>query len=72
MKDYLYLRAWCQMMGSLPYYVEAQLKQARTDKAPADAIYFSLDSNSWKRYDDVTNTLTRSAIDCIMKNRGWA
>lgn len=37
--DYLYLRAWCALMGSFDYYLQNELIQARADGAPQDVIH---------------------------------
>lgn len=37
--EYPFVRGWGVMMGSYPYYITAQVEQAKTDKAPQTAIY---------------------------------
>jgi len=79
-KDYIYLRAWCQIMGSHDYYLQSQLNQARKDCAPDDVVYYNSKSlyygdgthNSskmgWHRFSDVTNVDTRFRIKRLIGN----
>lgn len=66
MRDYKYLRAWCRMMGSYPYYVEAELEAARRDKAPNDVVYRSSGMDGrpgeWRRFTQITDRHTRETI----------
>ena len=60
--DYKHLRAWCNMIGSFPYYTERQVDQARRDKAPADAVYTDA-TGQWIVYSEVTDPSTRATMD---------
>lgn len=42
-KTYPFIRAYCQMMGSYPYYVREQLEAAAMTNAPADAYASKVD-----------------------------
>ncbi|ASR77200.1 hypothetical protein KIV66_gp93 [Mycobacterium phage MyraDee] len=55
--DYRWLRAWDRMMGSLSYWTEAQLANARTDEAPANAIYRKA-PGVWATTDDIESVET--------------
>jgi hypothetical protein len=66
---YRHLRAWCQMMGSYPYYVKQELDHARQTNAPDDAIYWREDSG-WRTFADVTNANTREVIEAILADMG--
>ena len=70
-KDYPYLRAWCKMMGSYDYYLQAQLEKARKDKAPEDAIYYRNFSqiNGWVCFADVTNKDIIDIFNEIMREK---
>jgi len=68
---YPYLRAWCSMMGSEPYYVEQQLKRAKESDAPHDAIYERAgpegEPGGWATYHDISSPETRRQIDAILR-----
>jgi hypothetical protein len=53
MKEYDYpeIRKWGKKMGSFPYYIEQQVRQARKDKAPQNATYKS--DGKWATTDDI-------------------
>lgn len=65
MNDYPYVRAWCRMMASLPYYIEAQLQQARKDGAPATATYKSA-NGKWRTFNDIQSDSTRDRISSLV------
>ena len=64
--DYVYLRAWCRMMGSHSYYVDGEVEAARKDKAPQNAIYRDTKGN-WMTFDGVTRVTTREVIEKYVK-----
>ena len=66
--DYPHLRAWCRFMGSFEYYTSEQLRLAREENAPADAIYRRTENGRvvWHRYADVTSPETRWTMDNIL------
>jgi hypothetical protein len=55
--DYPLIRAWGRQMGSMPYYIEAQVARARQTNAPHDALYERQSSagrtGQWARLDDL-------------------
>jgi hypothetical protein len=61
MEDYPYIRKWGRFMGSFVYYIEDQIRQAREDKAPEDAIYRE-DNGHWHRASEIKNEDTRRLI----------
>jgi hypothetical protein len=67
MRDYPYLFAWCRFMHSAPYYYADELKRAREDKAPADAIYRD-EHGRWHRFSEITNANTRDIVERIVNN----
>jgi predicted DNA-binding transcriptional regulator YafY len=73
--DYLYIRAWCEMMGSYPYFVTDQIEKARATRAPETAIYEkyaddgSGPTGEWETYENVSNPMTRERIDSIIRRR---
>jgi hypothetical protein len=69
MTKYKHLMAWCQMMGSYQYYIDAQIEEATRDNAPEDAI-FKDGKGVWHQYANVTNVSTRHVIDDILERMG--
>jgi hypothetical protein len=59
-QDYPYIRAWGRMMGSMPYYIEDRVAEARKDRAPQDATYKK--DGTWLTVDGITNEETRSQL----------
>jgi hypothetical protein len=62
--DYPCIRAWGQQMGSMSYYIDAQIEKARKDKAPEDAIYQRHEGSQpvpgvWARLSEVTSPETQ-------------
>jgi len=64
--DYQHLRAWGRMMHSNSYYVKIQVEQARKDKAPDDAIYWSEMDERWVTFAEVTDAGTRRRIENML------
>jgi len=58
--DYLYIRAWCRMMQS--YSTKDQVKQARKDKAPQDAIFWGETEQKWHRWSEMSDDNPNKAI----------
>jgi hypothetical protein len=52
--DYPLIRLWHQTSGSMPYYIEDLVSQARRSSAPPTAIYRGQD-NVWRTIDQVTS-----------------
>lgn len=48
-KKYPYLVMWCNMMGSMEYYLQAEIDKAEAANAPFDVTYFGT-SNKEKPY----------------------
>lgn len=63
--DYIYIRAWGQMMGSFPYYIENQVSLARHAGAPENAIYQNM-VGEWVTYDEITNEDAKAQVDRII------
>ncbi|MEB3023034.1 MULTISPECIES: hypothetical protein [Mycolicibacter] len=57
-EDYQYIRRWGRHMGSLDYYINDEIERARTDGAPANAI-FRRDDGTWRTTDDITDPVLR-------------
>lgn len=53
--DYPYIRMWGYMLGSMPYYITAQVEKARRDKAPQNATYYEDTTKRWNTTDDIAN-----------------
>ncbi len=63
--DYPYIRAWGKYMWSYPYTIEQALEQARKDKAPANAVYYSPQNKCWVIIEDVCFESVRLSIKAI-------
>ena len=61
MEDYDYIRKWGRHVGSQPWYIDAEVRLAQREHAPANATYKSHDGE-WHTTDDVTNPETRIAL----------
>ena len=67
--DYRHLRAWGLMMNSAPGYIHDQVKQARKEQAPDDAVFRDKDGR-WHTFDEVTRTDTRHVMLNILESIG--
>lgn len=65
MKEYPYIRAWCQMLGSFPYYVELEITRATADRAPETAIYQNIDG-TWATFEEIQSPITKQAVQAIV------
>ena len=66
MTDYIYIRAWGQMMNSMEYYIRGEVDKARREKAPADAIYKNHDGK-WVTYATIARDDTRALLDRLVE-----
>ena len=55
---YPYIRAWGQLMGSDPSYILQQIALARAERAPANAVYRTIEG-PWATTGDITRPDTR-------------
>jgi hypothetical protein len=62
--DYIYIRAWGEMMGSENYFVRNELATAKEDKAPGNAI-FKRDDGTWATIEDVASGNRRQQVERI-------
>lgn len=62
--DYVWIKAWGNMMGSQPYYIEGQQRRASEDGAPVTAIYGR--DGDWQTLATITNQRARDYL------LGWA
>lgn len=69
--DYVYIRAWGQMLGSNQSYIDDEVGRARADGAPSNATYRRQDG-TWSCFTDVTSATTIDAINRITESRGWS
>lgn len=65
--NYTYIRGYCKMMSSLPYFVAEELRLARNRIAPADAYASKHDSNGkligWRCLSDIEDATYRQRIE---------
>jgi len=50
---YAYIEAWHRLTGSYDYYIRDLQDRAATERAPDDAIYYSIDDKCWRRVADL-------------------
>lgn len=62
-----YVVAWGRLLGSMTYYIRAQVWRAEVDEAPADAIYRDKDGR-WHTIDEIQDRDTRSAVEYYAKS----
>lgn len=70
--DYLYIRAWCRLMGSYAYYTEDEIARARADKAPQTAIYHKgggspNDPREWAVFEEIQNPEAKERVARYVK-----
>lgn len=61
--DYPYIRAWCRLMHSADYYLLGELRRARAEDAPKDAIYSTDEDEGWATVTSVKSAETRTLLD---------
>lgn len=64
--DYAYIRAWGELLGSFPYYIEGEIEKARRDRAPQTAIYRRQDG-SWATFEEIRSEGTRGDVTAIIE-----
>ena len=70
-KQFPYIVAWSEYIGSHSYYINAQLELANEEHAPSNAIYKSVDDGTWHTVDKVASEVTRSILDdAVVKIKG--
>lgn len=65
MKKYIYLRAWCRMLGSFPGFTECEVARAAADHAPPTAIY-RRDDGTWATFENIQRQDTKQEIQAIV------
>lgn len=65
MEDYLYIRAWSNLIHpESSYFLDVNLSEARKYDAPQDAL-FRIDDR-WICYNDITNKYIKRALDKLL------
>lgn len=65
MKKYIYLRAWCRMLGSFPGFTECEVARATADHAPPTAIY-RRDDGTWATFENIQRQDTKREVQAIV------
>ena len=66
--DYVFIRRWGALIGSLQYYISDELTRARADGAPQNAVYWHWDDDDkqtkriWVTTDDINSVGTRARL----------
>jgi hypothetical protein len=66
-QDYPYIRAWGRMMNSTEADVEAQIRRAKKNLAPNDALFYSETLRQWQRFSDMPSGPNRWTIGELAK-----
>ena len=63
-EPYSYIKAWGKILGSNPYFIKAQIKLAREDEAPHNAIYKGREG--WVTVDEILDIGLRAKIELLV------
>lgn len=63
---YLYLRAWCRLLGSFPSFTECEVARAEAEQAPQTAVYRRLDG-AWVTFEEIQCEATKQAVQAIVR-----
>jgi hypothetical protein len=66
--DYLYIRAWGQLLGSVQNYIEVEVERARQDHAPETAIYRRQDG-TWATFEEIQSEDAKECIASIVNRQ---
>lgn len=66
MNEYIYIRAWCQMLGSFPTFTENEVARAKADKAPKTAVY-RRNNGTWATFEEIQSQRTKQEVQTIVK-----
>lgn len=65
MSEYIYLRAWCRLLGSFPTFTEYEVARAKADNAPKTAIYRKSDG-AWAVFEEIQSENTKRVVQAIV------
>lgn len=60
--DYIYIRAWCKLLGTTQFYTDREVERARQTNAPETAIYLQSD-RSWATVDGIENERMKARVE---------
>ena len=63
MKKYLYIQAWCQMLGLFPYFTQGEIAKACSDHAPETTICQRQDG-TWAAFEEIQSPITKQTVYC--------
>ena len=66
MNEYIYLRAWCWMLGSFSTFTENEVVRAKADKAPQTAVY-RRSNGTWATFEEIQCKKTKQAVQAIVE-----
>lgn len=64
MKKYIYLRAWCKMLGSTQAYTRREVTRAKEEHAPETAI-FQRANGSWAIFEGIQKEDVKQEVQSI-------
>lgn len=65
MSEYIYLRAWCRLLGSFPTFTECEVARAKADNAPKTAVYRKSDG-AWAIFEEIQSEDTKRVVQIIV------
>jgi hypothetical protein len=65
-EEYLYIKAWNKMIGTLNYYTKIEQKKASQANAPLNATFFSHEKR-WHTPDDIPDELMKDMLFKIVQ-----
>lgn len=65
MKKYVYLCAWCRLLGSTRAYAQREIAQAKAEHAPEAAI-FKRATGEWAVFEDIQREDTKRKIQALV------
>lgn len=65
MKKYVYVRAWCKMLGSIQAYTRSEVARAKEEHAPETAIFQRIDG-TWATFEGIQRENVRQEVQAIV------
>lgn len=65
MSEYIYLRAWCRLLGSFPTFTECEVTRAKEVNAPKTAVYRRSDG-AWAIFEEIQSDDTKRVVQTIV------
>lgn len=75
-EEYIWIKVWGRMLGSMDYYIEGQQELASKQNAPVTAIYTKVHpggtpTGKWSILEEVTNPASQRHIRNLAQDLGY-